>query len=131
MKHEKYKNLKISHNTFFGKKGEDIIVEYLKKQGYRLLARNYKRNHGEIDIIAQKNAVVAFVEVKLRQGNMVPLECLVSDKKQRKIEKTARLFIAENNIVSHIVFRFDVALVSCHKNSIEYQYIESAFFSHE
>jgi putative endonuclease len=128
----KHKSPKPSHNTIFGKKGEDAIVAYLKQQGYQLLERNYKSNHGEIDIIVQKNTVIAFVEVKLRNRKTIALEQLISEQKQHKIEKTARMFIAQKNIaLNATIFRFDVALVSCHENTLEYNYIESAFYSHE
>lgn len=49
-----------------GKKGEDLAVEYLKKKGYKILERNYRKQYAEIDIIALYNNILVFVEVKTR-----------------------------------------------------------------
>ena len=123
-----------SLNIIFGKRGEDIVVENLIQQGYTILARNYKGSYGEIDIVARKESVTAFIEVKLRKSNAIILESLISSEKQRRITSMARLFIAKH--MSHIhesVFRFDVALITYQKETgiLEYNYIESAFASHE
>ena len=53
----------------FGKKGEQLAADYLEEMGYRILFRNYWCSKGEIDIIAQKDNRVHFVEVKTRTGN--------------------------------------------------------------
>lgn len=52
-----------------GKKGEDIAVEYLKKKGYKILERNYRKQYAEIDIIGEKDQTVVFFEVKTRTSN--------------------------------------------------------------
>ena len=49
-----------------GNFGEDFTAKFLKKSGYKILERNYHSRYGEIDIIASKGAVLAFVEVKTR-----------------------------------------------------------------
>lgn len=49
-----------------GKKGEDIAVDFLKKKGYTILERNYRKKYAEIDIICVKNNTLVFVEVKTR-----------------------------------------------------------------
>ena len=46
--------------------GEDIAVNYLKKKGYKIIERNFRKGYGEIDIIALKKNVLVFVEVKTR-----------------------------------------------------------------
>lgn len=57
----------------FGQKGEDIACEYLRKNGYKIIERNYRLRNAEIDIIAldisEKSHVVAFIEVKTRTSN--------------------------------------------------------------
>ena len=52
-----------------GKHGEEATVKYIKKQGYRILEKNFRTKTGEIDIIAEDKKVVAFIEVKTRTGD--------------------------------------------------------------
>ena len=49
-----------------GNSGEAFAADYYEKNGYRILCRNFKGSHGEIDIIAEKDAYIVFAEVKLR-----------------------------------------------------------------
>ena len=53
----------------FGHWGEDTAVAYLEKNGYTILGRNYHTAHGEIDIVASKQAVLVFIEVKTRSSH--------------------------------------------------------------
>lgn len=50
-----------------GKKGEDISVKFLKKQGYEIIERNYRCSLGEVDIVAKDKNILCFVEVKARK----------------------------------------------------------------
>ena len=109
-----------------GREGEELTVKYLKKLGFNILSQNYKSKLGEIDIIAQKDEVLAFVEVKFRKDSKVSLSDLINYAKQQKIIKTASLYIAQNNF-SHIVYRFDVALLNSVQNKLELNYIQNAF----
>lgn len=59
--------MKISNPT--GKLGEDLATEFLKKQGYKILERNFRKGYGEIDIIAIDHDVLVFVEVKTRTSD--------------------------------------------------------------
>lgn len=54
------------HNQNLGKLGEEIATEYLRKQGYQILQRNFKAKYGEIDIICLEKTTLVFVEVKTR-----------------------------------------------------------------
>ena len=111
-----------------GKKGEALVVEYLKQQGFTILNQNYATRCGEIDIIAQKDEVLAFIEVKLRRNSHFYLSELIVPAKQRKICKTALYYIATNNL-SDYVYRFDVALVESNACDYTISYIENAFTS--
>ena len=84
--------------------------KYLKKHKYKIIARNYKKPYGEIDIIAENKEVIAFVEVKTRKENSLtqPVDA-VNRKKQMKILKTADMYMYENNIDKEC--RFDVCEV--------------------
>lgn len=61
-----------------GKHGEDLAVNFLKKQGYKILERNFQKGYGEIDIIAQEKDTLVFVEVKTRISTQFgsPLEAI-------------------------------------------------------
>ncbi len=99
-------------NTEIGKIGEEIAVLYLKKQGYRILERNYRsRLGGEIDIIAKDKDVLCFIEVKTRSSNKFgsPFDAISFFKQQRMI-KTAKDYICHKNIENTQV-RFDVVSV--------------------
>ena len=63
-----------SHNL--GIKGEDLAAEHLKKSGYKILFRNWKWGKNEIDIIAEKDDTVVFVEVKTRTDEFLGGRCL-------------------------------------------------------
>lgn len=109
--------------------GEKYTERYLKKNGYKILERNYRQKCGEIDIIAQKGEYIIFVEVKTRAQNFIsrPYEA-VDRRKMLKIKKTAALYIAEKQPDSY--FRFDVSEVFTDTQSgkaVDINYIENAF----
>lgn len=112
-----------------GKTGEELTAKYLESYGFKIIAKNYSSKYGEIDLIAQKQDVLAFIEVKLRQNKDFYLSELITLSKQRKIIKTALRYIAINNIKDKI-FRFDVSLLTyipelTEKHKINY--IKNAF----
>lgn len=112
-----------------GKKGEDLTAQYLKNLGFHIIAQNYSSKLGEIDIIAQKEEVVAFVEVKLRHNKEFYLSQLITKSKQNKIIKTAFKYIALNKIQNKVL-RFDVALLTYSPELLDQysiNYIENAF----
>lgn len=73
------------HKKVLGKKGEKLATDYLKKQGYKILKRNYKTPFGEADIIVQDKDEIVFVEVKTRIGDRygTPREAVTKTKQQR------------------------------------------------
>lgn len=75
------------------KLGENIACEYLKKLGFRILERNYRKTYGEIDIIALDKDILAFIEVKTRTSNQFgsPLEA-ITPWKLRSLIKTAQYY---------------------------------------
>lgn len=76
-----------------GKLGEDIAASYLQKQGYRILSRNFRARHGEIDIVCVKNNITIFVEVKTRRNeHFGSPEEAVTAQKLREIIKTSEIF---------------------------------------
>lgn len=110
-----------------GKRGEDFAAEYLIKQGYKILERNFHSRYGEIDIIAQNDDYIVFVEVKARQYNsMISGREAVNFSKQRKIVKTSVLYLQEHYF--DLQPRYDVIEISLSKQRIcGIEHIESAF----
>lgn len=80
-----------------GKGGEDIACQFLQRNGYKIIDRNYRRKWGEIDIIAVKDDIVRFVEVKAvsRESPDYRPEELVHRTKLRKVARTASLYMEE------------------------------------
>ena len=66
-----------NHNDF-GKKAEDLAVEYLQKNGYKILVRNFRFQKAEIDIVTEKDSLIVVVEVKARSTDafMLPQEAV-------------------------------------------------------
>lgn len=95
-----------------GRGGEDRAVEYLCRNGYSILARNYRQRCGEIDIVAEKGETLVFVEVKLLSS--MPLEVLSSEldfRKQQKIIKTAKFYLQNHRQYNSRYIRFDVIAI--------------------
>lgn len=111
-----------------GQLGEQITVDYLKSQGFSILACNYKKFYGEIDIIAQKQNILAFVEVKTRKSTIVSMHELISPAKQSKIVQVAYHFIStQQNLSEQTIYRFDVALIHAQQYTQDITYIPNAF----
>ncbi len=106
-----------------GNLGEEKVARYLEQQGYTILARNFTSKSGELDLIAHKDDVIAFVEVKTRQHHYFATSQVVIPSKQRKIIKTAKYYIMVNQL-SEKTFRFDIAIVS----PMDIEYIPNAFY---
>mgnify|MGYP001089680517 CR=1 FL=1 len=94
-----------------GKIGEDVAVEYLKKKGYQIIDRNYRRPWGEIDIIAKKGKNIIFFEVKTlkrtRDDSFLPEESIRSNKK-RILIRTAKIYLSEHNYPENQNWQIDV-----------------------
>ncbi|MDD4698921.1 MAG: YraN family protein [Oscillospiraceae bacterium] len=119
-----------SNSNLIGQIGEDITAKYLKTKGFVITAKNYHSRFGEIDVIAENNELILFVEVKTRCANSIasPAE-FVDRRKQQKIIATARLFIYNNSVA--LQPRFDVAEIITAKSGdfsdVKINYIENAF----
>lgn len=100
----------MDYKKILGHHGEAIIENYLKKNGYKIVDKNYLKRSGEIDLIAQdpEGNEIVFIEVKTRRSYVYgrPEEA-VNNKKIRNIEKTAILWMAEKN-KSNLPWRIDI-----------------------
>lgn len=98
-----------THNDF-GKKAEDLAVEFLRKNGYIILVRNFRFQKAEIDIIAERDHQIVIVEVKARSTDafMLPQEA-VTKTKIKSIVSAANHYMEEFN--KHQEVRFDIITV--------------------
>lgn len=119
-----------TEQRFFGDTGEAAIVEYLQNEGYDIYARNFQTRGGEVDIIARKGEVLAFVEVKTRRVESFALSEVVTISKQRKIIRAARAYLFRYRM-SDVVIRFDVAILTGDARTWKLNYIPNAFTAPE
>lgn len=107
-------SLKANRRTL-GRRGEEIAARYLQERGYRILARNVQTLHGEIDIIARKEEVLVFVEVKMRTspGFGYP-EQAVTPRKQAHLLAAAEVYLQQHP-ESGETWQFDVIAIQCSK----------------
>ncbi|MBI5214864.1 MAG: YraN family protein [Ignavibacteriae bacterium] len=110
-----------------GAQGEALAVEYLQKKGYRILRQNYRYERDEIDIIAQENETLVFIEVKARRSTNygAPIEA-VTESKQKTIRAVAEGYLAENEI-EDISCRFDVISILYKNGKPEIEHYVDAF----
>ena len=92
----------------FGREGESAAIAFLKKEGYRILEKNFRSKLGEIDVIAEQAGVIVFIEVKARSDHEFghPFDALTPTK-QKKIIQTTQSFLVQKRIPDKPV-RFDV-----------------------
>ncbi|MBE6837806.1 MAG: YraN family protein [Ruminococcus sp.] len=111
-----------------GNNGEDAVCDFLVRNGYEIIKRNFTIKGGEIDIIALKENTVAFVEVKTRKpDSLVDGESSVTVKKKQLIIRTAEEFINKFGNDENS-YRFDVAVVIMDKDKIlKMKYYAGAF----
>jgi putative endonuclease len=110
-----------------GRAGEDLAASYLKKQGYRILERNYRCPYGEMDIIASEGGSVVFVEVKSRRSDHYgDPQNAVGVRKQKKLSLISLLYLNERNIPASNA-RFDVIAISMQAENVQVELIKDAF----
>jgi putative endonuclease len=94
-------------NKPLGDRGEEIAAAHLAANGWRIVHRKYRMGHREIDLVARRGEVVAFVEVKTRGGRGYghPLEA-ITWKKRREIQAVAAAWVKDHGRTGD-VYRFD------------------------
>ncbi len=97
-------------NSSKGKAGEAIAVNYLQKLGFKILEKNWRYSRlGEIDIIAEDNNALVFIEVKSRTSHQFghPFES-VDEKKLGKIKRLAEIYLTQKTNTNYDSCRFDL-----------------------
>ncbi|HRY31599.1 MAG TPA: YraN family protein [Bacteroidales bacterium] len=110
-----------------GKQGEQIALEYLKKEGYQVLHTNWRSGINELDIVARKGDFLVVVEVKTRTGKpLVEPEVAVDFPKQKALIKAANSYILKHNI--SLETRFDIISIVMHDERHQLHHITDAFY---
>jgi len=114
------------HNVL-GNKGEDAAAEFLANKSYKIKARNWRFGKLEIDIIAEHDNMIIFIEVKSRSGTYFeqPFQA-VTKKKQKFIIKAANAYIEEFEI--DLESQFDIISIVEQNNRFNIEHIEDAFY---
>ncbi len=101
------------NNRRIGDEKEVFVCEWLEKQGYRIVERNFRCRSGEIDIVAREGGYLVFIEVKYRRGAACgdPSEA-VDHRKQQTISRVALFYLLRHGYAENTPVRFDVVSVS-------------------
>ncbi|AZA55708.1 MULTISPECIES: YraN family protein [Chryseobacterium] len=114
------------HNDF-GKKAEDLAADFLLKNGYKILIRNFRYQKAEIDIIAEKDNLIIICEVKARSTDVfnLPQES-VNKKKIKLLVSAADYYLQEFKVLKEV--RFDIiSLLPDEKQNLVIEHIQDAF----
>jgi putative endonuclease len=112
-----------------GQAAEDAAARYLQSQGYKIVVRNWRTRHGELDIIAEDRIVLAFVEVRSKKADdaTTPQET-VTGTKQRQVSQAAVAYVSQHNVQDRDC-RFDVVEVFLNEDGkpVRINLIKNAF----
>jgi putative endonuclease len=114
-------------NAPLGRTGERLAERYIKRSGYRLLARNFRAAGAEIDLIAAEKDTIVFIEVKTRRstGAGRPEEA-VDDRKQARIRRAAEIYL-DRHRAHGAAIRFDVVAITGRDSDRRVELFRDAF----
>jgi putative endonuclease len=114
----------------FGELGERIAERWLRRRGWRVMQRRFRSGHRDIDLVVERDGLVAFVEVKARRGDRFgdPVEA-VNWRKQKELGRSARVWIDRHGR-SLEAYRFDVVGVLVAGSRVRIRHVENAFPLH-
>jgi putative endonuclease len=111
-----------------GRRGEEEAYFYLRKQGYVMMARNYRspRSRSELDLVGWEGKTLCFIEVKTRKTrDFIPAEAAVDAEKQHDLSRVAREFLSK--VKGEPPVRFDVVSVYLGSGEVEIELFRDAF----
>lgn len=113
------------HNEL-GKQGEELAVAFLLKNGYKIVARNFRYQKAEVDIIARKKDVLAVVEVKTRSTpDFGDPQDFVKRKQIQLLVKAIDYFVNEHKL--DVDVRFDIIAIIKNKAGTKVEHLKDAF----
>lgn len=118
----------MTDKRLLGAFGEQRAALFLRENGYRILSANFRCECGEIDVIAEKDGIICFVEVKTRtEGAMLPPSSAVGIHKMKNITSAADVYMGKYGLKNDV--RFDIVEVITDKNGalLSVNHIKNAF----
>jgi len=134
----------MARNKQTGSLGEKIAERYLEKRGYKVLAKNWQNKWGEIDIVAEKNKVIHFVEVKTlhsaqakpfrsaspgpawdKQGEAFLPEDEIGQKKKKQLLKMAQIYLSANRLRLNTPCQIDILAVELKNGQTKIRHLEN------
>ena len=110
-----------------GRRGERAAEKYLRHNGYRIVARNFRAAGAEIDLVAMDGETLVFIEVKTRRSRIAGApEEAVDERKQTRMRRAAEVF-ARRYRADEIEMRFDIAAVDASGRRLEIELLRNAF----
>jgi putative endonuclease len=113
------------HNEL-GKKGEKLAIDFLIKNEYKILEKNYRYLKAEVDIIAKKGAVLAVVEVKTRSTDYFgDPQNFITPKKIKLLLSAVDYYVVQRDL--DVEVRFDIIAIIHQKNETKIEHLKDAF----
>jgi putative endonuclease len=111
----------------FGRRAEGLAAQYLRSRGWRILDRNWRFHHKELDLVAERDGLIAFVEVKARGPGTWghPLDAITAAKR-KELVRAARGWIARHGRREQS-YRFDAVVVMAGRDRTLVEHIEGAW----
>lgn len=117
----------MSDKILKGKEAENLAANFLKQQGYEIVARNYRYQRSEIDLIVRKGSWLVFVEVKMRSSDAFGYpEEFVNYRKAKNIVFVAEQYTYNTKYEGNV--RYDVVAISMRNGKPEIRHFEDAFY---
>ena len=116
-----------------GQYTESLACEYLENKGFKLIEKNFTCRLGEIDLIMKDNNSIVFVEVRYRRSiNFGSGIESITTSKQKKLIKTASLYLQQHDKLNKYPSRFDIVSITgnietSNLNNIDFYWVENAF----
>lgn len=113
-----------------GKLGEDIACKFLENKGFHVKTRNYRRIFGELDIVAEKNGKIHFVEVKALtelEKSLFKPEDSVHYRKRERLKRAVKGYVREFNVPDETEWVFDIiaVLINTEKKTARVRFLEN------
>lgn len=114
------------HNEL-GKKGEQLAVDFLLKNNYAIVERNYRFDKAEVDIIAKKDDILAIIEVKTRSTtDFGDPQDFVKPKQIQRLVKAVDEYVTVNDL--DVEVRFDIIAIVKESKGFNIEHLENAFY---